>query len=159
MVVGERPNHPLNLRSGTIPAGDHRDAPGRDKRHPPATVGRSHRYAYGVVTLPALTDPIDEIRAARSTLADLDTDTLTADGAQAVLRATAALDQLGAAHAALTAAKLNPTISVDQFAQVLGIHRATAYDHVKRGNVPTVRVGARVRIPSAYVLRQLAGEA
>ena len=158
MVVGERPNHPLNLgrepsrqeTTGTPPVGTKAPADNRRQVIP---------LCLWVVTLPALTDPIDEIRAARSTLADLDTDTLTADGAQAVLRATAALDQLGAAHAALTAAKLNPTISVDQFAQVLGIHRATAYDHVRRGNVPTVRVGARVRIPSAYVLRQLAGEA
>ncbi|MGW0251059.1 helix-turn-helix domain-containing protein [Nocardia goodfellowii] len=44
-----------------------------------------------------------------------------------------------------------PTVSVADAAQLLGIGRSTVYGAVKSGEVPAVRVGNRVRIPSRWV--------
>ena len=38
-------------------------------------------------------------------------------------------------------------------------NRITMYSHVKTGEVPTLRIGRRIRVPSAFVLRQLRIEA
>ncbi|MEV0759445.1 excisionase family DNA-binding protein [Nocardia sp. NPDC050435] len=46
----------------------------------------------------------------------------------------------------------NPTISVVDAAQLLGIGKSTIYAAAKAGEVPAVRVGHRVRIPSRWVL-------
>ncbi|WP_185757108.1 excisionase family DNA-binding protein [Nocardia bhagyanarayanae] len=48
-----------------------------------------------------------------------------------------------------------PTISVDDFALLVGIGRSTAYAAIAAGEVPSVRVGRRVRVPSAWVQSQL----
>jgi excisionase family DNA binding protein len=47
-----------------------------------------------------------------------------------------------------------PTCTVEEAARVLGIGRSLAYDAVKRGDIQSIRVGARRLIPSA-VLRRL----
>ena len=39
------------------------------------------------------------------------------------------------------------TISVDEAARRLGIHRTTAYAAVKRGELPHIRIGDRILIP------------
>jgi excisionase family DNA binding protein len=49
-----------------------------------------------------------------------------------------------------------PTISIDESAIVLGISRASAYEAAKNGELPTVRFGRRIRVPSAALRRLLA---
>ena len=49
--------------------------------------------------------------------------------------------------------------TVDQYADLAGVNRITMYSHVKTGEVPTLRIGRRIRVPSAFVLRQLRIEA
>lgn len=48
-----------------------------------------------------------------------------------------------------------PTISVDEFAVVAGISRSSAFAAVKAGEVPALRFGKRIRIPTAEVRRML----
>jgi excisionase family DNA binding protein len=47
-----------------------------------------------------------------------------------------------------------PTITVERAATVLGIGRRTAYAAAERGELPSVRVGRCIRIPTARFLRQ-----
>jgi excisionase family DNA binding protein len=51
--------------------------------------------------------------------------------------------------------KITPTISVDEFAAVAGIARSTAFAAVRAGEVPSIRFGKRIRIPTAAVRRML----
>jgi len=39
------------------------------------------------------------------------------------------------------------TITVDEFAQIIGVSRSSAFDAVRRGEVPALRLGRRVAIP------------
>lgn len=48
-----------------------------------------------------------------------------------------------------------PTLSVDEFATVAGISRSSAFAAVHAGNVPSIRFGKRIRIPTAAVRRML----
>lgn len=48
-----------------------------------------------------------------------------------------------------------PTISVDEFAAVVEIGRSSAFAAVKSGEVPHLRIGRRIRIPTAAVRRML----
>ena len=48
-----------------------------------------------------------------------------------------------------------PTISVDEFAAVAGISRSSAFAAVRNGEVPSIRFGKRIRIPTAAVRRML----
>ena len=48
-----------------------------------------------------------------------------------------------------------PTLSVDEFAVVAGISRSTAFAAVHSGQVPSMRFGKRIRIPTAAVRRLL----
>lgn len=47
--------------------------------------------------------------------------------------------------------------TVDGFAKLFNISRAAAYQAVKRGEVPSIRIGRRLVIPKAGVDRMLAG--
>ena len=49
-----------------------------------------------------------------------------------------------------------PTCSVDDYRKIMGISKNPAYDAVKRGDVPSIRVGGRIRIPTAP-LKQMLG--
>jgi excisionase family DNA binding protein len=49
----------------------------------------------------------------------------------------------------------SPTISVHEAARLLGIGRSLAYEGVKRGEIPAVRVGRTVRVPTAKLLNLL----
>ncbi|MBF6216106.1 helix-turn-helix domain-containing protein [Nocardia puris] len=49
-----------------------------------------------------------------------------------------------------------PTVSVDDFAVLIGIGRSTAYSAIASGEVPSIRIGRRVRIPSRWLREQLA---
>jgi excisionase family DNA binding protein len=48
-----------------------------------------------------------------------------------------------------------PTLSVDEFAAVTGISRSTAFAAVHNGEVPSMRFGKRIRIPTAAVRAML----
>lgn len=50
-----------------------------------------------------------------------------------------------------------PSISVDEAAVVLGIGRTAAYAAARRGEIPTVRIGARIRVPTGRLLQMLDG--
>ena len=50
------------------------------------------------------------------------------------------------------------TLNVDEAAILLGIGRAAAYQAVHRGEIPSIRVGARLLIPRQALERMLDGE-
>jgi excisionase family DNA binding protein len=50
------------------------------------------------------------------------------------------------------------TLTVDETAEVLGISRWLAYALVRRGEIPSVRLGNRVVVPIARLQAMLAGE-
>ena len=51
------------------------------------------------------------------------------------------------------------TTTVDEAAQVLGVSRATAYAAVHAGEIPAIRVGRRLLVPTAWLRRELDPEA
>lgn len=48
-----------------------------------------------------------------------------------------------------------PTISVDEAAAILGISRNSAYEGVKVGEIPSIRVGRRRLVVTAALRRKL----
>lgn len=46
-----------------------------------------------------------------------------------------------------------PTIKVSRAAAVLGIGLRSAYDAIERGELPAIRVGRAIRVPTAKFLR------
>ena len=48
------------------------------------------------------------------------------------------------------------TVSVDQAAKILGIGRSAAYEGVKTGDIPAIRVGGRWLVPLAALDKMLA---
>ncbi|MEU6585524.1 helix-turn-helix domain-containing protein [Nocardia sp. NPDC046763] len=50
---------------------------------------------------------------------------------------------------------VEPTISIPDAARLLGIGRSTVYAAVKSGELPAIRVGHRVRIPSRWIREAL----
>lgn len=103
--------------------------------------------------------PATALAHCETALAAVELDALTPAVASSVHQAIEALARLDLADAALASARAQPTISVDQAADVLGVNRVTIYGSIKAGDVPSIRLGRRVRIPSAFVLRQLGIEA
>ncbi len=51
------------------------------------------------------------------------------------------------------------TYTVDQAAALLCISRNSAYKAVRRGEIPTIKIGRRLLVPRAALERMLAGEA
>ena len=49
----------------------------------------------------------------------------------------------------------HPTMQVDDVAAALGISRASAYEGVKTGEIPSIRIGRRFLVPTAGVRRLL----
>jgi excisionase family DNA binding protein len=47
------------------------------------------------------------------------------------------------------------TISVDEAARILGYSRNTAYEAVKRGQLPVIRLGRKIRVPKVALQRLL----
>jgi excisionase family DNA binding protein len=43
-------------------------------------------------------------------------------------------------------------LEVEEAAKLIGIGRSTAYDLVRRGDIPTVRFGRRIRVPRGALL-------
>lgn len=60
-----------------------------------------------------------------------------------------------------TVLKLPPTLTVEQLLKVEGwpLGRSATYDAVRRGEIPSVRIGGRILIPSRAIERLFAGEA
>ena len=48
-----------------------------------------------------------------------------------------------------------PSITVEEAAAILGISRATAYDAVREGDIPAIRIRGRLIIPTESLLRLL----
>jgi excisionase family DNA binding protein len=46
-------------------------------------------------------------------------------------------------------------MTVDETATVLGISRSTAYDQVRTGAIPSIRLGRRIVIPTANIRKML----
>jgi excisionase family DNA binding protein len=49
------------------------------------------------------------------------------------------------------------TLTVEEAAATLGISRAFAYEAVRRGDIPSIRIGRRVLVPQAALARMLGG--
>ncbi len=52
----------------------------------------------------------------------------------------------------MTPDQLPPTISVEHAGSILGVSRRAAYRAVHRGELPAVRIGRRLLVPSAKLL-------
>jgi excisionase family DNA binding protein len=48
-----------------------------------------------------------------------------------------------------------PTCSVEQYGKIIGVSRNPAYEAVKRGDIPSIRIGGRIRIPTAPLKEML----
>ena len=48
-----------------------------------------------------------------------------------------------------------PTCSVEELGRILGVSKNPAYDAVKRGDIPSIRVRGKIRIPTAPLRRML----
>lgn len=51
--------------------------------------------------------------------------------------------------------RTRPTLTVDETAAVLGIARSTAYESVRNGEIPSIKVGRRRLVPTAALRRLL----
>lgn len=48
-----------------------------------------------------------------------------------------------------------PTITVDELGELMGVSRSTAYESVRNGEIPSIRLGRRILVPTAAVRRLL----
>lgn len=48
-----------------------------------------------------------------------------------------------------------PTMTVDEASAVLGLSRASTYEGVARGEIPSIRIGRRLLVPTAALRRML----
>ena len=53
-------------------------------------------------------------------------------------------------------AALPPMITVEEASKLLGVSRSAGYRAAAMGQIPTLRVGRRLRVPTAWLLRVLA---
>jgi excisionase family DNA binding protein len=49
------------------------------------------------------------------------------------------------------------TYTVEEVAELLGVSRALAYEAVRRGEVPSLRIGRRILVPRIAIERMVAG--
>jgi excisionase family DNA binding protein len=49
------------------------------------------------------------------------------------------------------------TVSIPEAGQMLGISRNQAYECAKRGEIPTIKLGARIVVPRVALMRMLEG--
>jgi len=61
----------------------------------------------------------------------------------------------GRAAGAVSATSDRLTLTVEEAAATLGISRAFAYEAVRRGEIPSIRIGRRVLVPRAALERML----
>jgi hypothetical protein len=50
---------------------------------------------------------------------------------------------------------VQPTMRVDEVKDVFQISRGAAYEAVKTGDIPSIRIGGRIVIPTSWVRRAL----
>ncbi|MCT1353839.1 MULTISPECIES: excisionase family DNA-binding protein [unclassified Gordonia (in: high G+C Gram-positive bacteria)] len=105
--------------------------------------------------MPRTAEPAIDLADALDAIAKVPTDSLDPATVDALDVARRAIVALGNTETATWAVKTQPTISVVQYANLIGINRITAYEHVERGDIPSIKVGRRRRIPAAVVRRQL----
>ena len=55
--------------------------------------------------------------------------------------------------------QMEPTVSVERAGEVMGIARGSAYQAVKNGEIPVIRVGRRLLVPTAALLELLGQKA
>jgi excisionase family DNA binding protein len=48
-----------------------------------------------------------------------------------------------------------PTLTIDEAAEVLGVSRSSGYNAAASGDLPTIRVGRRLLVPTAALRRML----
>jgi excisionase family DNA binding protein len=48
-----------------------------------------------------------------------------------------------------------PTCSVPDAGHVLGVGRNGAYEAAKRGDIPTLRIGSKIRVPTALLKKMI----
>ena len=48
-----------------------------------------------------------------------------------------------------------PTLTPDETAKVLGLGRTATYEAIRRGEIPSLRFGRSVKVPTAALLRLL----
>ena len=48
-----------------------------------------------------------------------------------------------------------PTMTVEETGEALGISRTSAYEGVRTGEIPAIRIGRRIVVPTAEVRRML----
>ena len=51
--------------------------------------------------------------------------------------------------------QVRPTMTVAEAAELIGVSRATAYEAVRSGALPQIRLGRRIVVPTATVLSML----
>lgn len=51
-----------------------------------------------------------------------------------------------------------PVMSVDEAAEILGVSRNTAYDAVKRGEIPSIRIGRCIKVLRRPFMRKIGAE-
>jgi excisionase family DNA binding protein len=51
------------------------------------------------------------------------------------------------------------TLKIEEAAKILGISRNTAYDAVKTGQLPTIKIGKRLLVPRIAIERMLSDNA
>jgi excisionase family DNA binding protein len=63
-------------------------------------------------------------------------------------------------HTPVSSDRTSPrlTCTVDEAAELLGIARHTAYQAVRRGEIPTVKIGRRLLVPRRRLEAMLDGE-
>ena len=98
--------------------------------------------------------PLEDLHSAISAV--LEDPGLTTTDSAAIVQLRALLDRYKSMDDATLAVLTSPTISVNQYAALMGVDRTTAYAAVKNGEVDAIRVGSkRIRIPSAPLRRLL----
>jgi excisionase family DNA binding protein len=55
----------------------------------------------------------------------------------------------------LPSPEIQPTVTVEEAGDALGISRASAYEGVRNGEIPSIRIGRRVVVPVAALRRLL----
>lgn len=105
--------------------------------------------------MPKTAEPAIDLADALDAITKVPTDSLDPVTVDALGTARRAITSLGNTGTAEWAVRNQPTISVVQYANLIGINRITAYEHVERGDIPSIKVGRRRRIPAAVIRRQL----
>lgn len=62
----------------------------------------------------------------------------------------------GGIDAAAAPSNLPATLSVDQAAEVMGIGRGSVYEGVRTEEIPSLRIGTRIKIPTGRLYEYLA---